>query len=48
MLVLPEDTTFYFTNKTTSPLCKLFGNKLKECVAASSMQALIHLLPVLL
>ena len=45
MLVLPEGTTFYFINKTTSPLRKLFGNKLQECVAASSAQALIHLLP---
>ena len=31
----------YFTNKTTSPLCKPLGNKLQECIAASSMQALI-------
>ena len=38
--------SFYFTNKTTSPLCKTLGNKLQECVAASSMQALIHLLPI--
>ena len=38
----------YFTNKTTSPLCKPLGNKLQECIAASSMQALIHLLPTLL
>ena len=29
-------------------MCKLFGNKLQEWVAASSMQALIHLLPILL
>ena len=41
MLVLPEGTTFYFTNKTTSPFCKPLGNKLQECIAASSMQALI-------
>ena len=48
MLVLPEDTTLNFTTKTTSPLCKLLGNKLQECVSASFMQALIHLLPILL
>ena len=33
-------TTFYFRNRTASPLCKLFGN-----IAASSP---IHLLPILL
>ena len=48
MFVSPEGTTFYFTTKTTSPLCKILGNKLQECVAASSMQALIRLLPLLL
>ena len=48
LLVLPEGTTFYFTNKTTSHLCNLFGNKLQECVLARSVQALIHLLPILL
>ena len=31
---------------TTSPLFKHFGNKLQECVEASSMQALIHLLHI--
>ena len=46
MFVSPEDTIFYFTTETTSPLCKLLGNKLEECVAASSVQALIHLLSI--
>ena len=41
MLVLPEGTTFYSTTKTTSPLCEFWGNKLQECVAASSLQALL-------
>ena len=48
MLVLAEGTTFHFTTKTTSPLRKRFGNRLQECIAASSIQALIHLLPILL
>ena len=43
MLVSPEGTTFYFTAKTNSPLCKFWGNKLQDCVAASPMQPLIHL-----
>ena len=41
-LVSPEDTTFYFTTKTTSPLCKLLEDKLQECIAASSMQAIFQ------
>ena len=46
MFVSPEDTIFYFTTETTSTLCKLLGNKLEEFVAASSVQALIHLLSI--
>ena len=45
---ISKGTTFYFTTKTTLPLCKLWGNKLLECFAASSIQAIIHLLPILL
>ena len=48
MLFLPEVTSFYFPTKTTSPLCKFWGNKLQECVAESSMHALIDLLLLLL
>ena len=44
---ISEGTTFYFTTKTTLPLCKLLGNKLLECFATSSIQAIIHLLPIL-
>ena len=47
MLVSPRGTTFYFTTKTTSPLFNFWGNKLQECILTSFMQALIHLLPLL-
>ena len=48
MLVSTEGTTFCFATKTSLPLCKFLGNKLQECIAASSMQALIQLIPILL
>ena len=30
---------FFFTTKTTSPLCKFWGNKLQECIAATFVQS---------